>query len=74
MADIQIEDVATLLRKLGAARLAMDEATEALSVASSDDINARNRSNAAQRDIDRWYDRQKKDAPRDTDWARSLKR
>ncbi len=74
MVDNQIEDIATLLRELGGARIAMKDATEALSVASSSDMGARNRLNAAQRSIDRWYDLQRKDAPRDTDWARSVKR
>ena len=72
MAD-EVADIAALLRTLEAARSEFRIAASQLAVVRSRDINARNDLNAAQFDIDRWYEAQRNDAPCDTDWARSAK-
>ncbi len=72
MAD-QIPNIAALLTELDAARIEMKEATQELRGSNTREMSARNKLNAAQHGIDRWYKLQKKDAPEDSDWAKGAK-
>lgn len=68
----QIPEIAVLLKGLGAARIELKEATQELRGSQSRELQARNGLNAAQCGIDRWYELQKKDAPKDSDWANQV--
>ena len=66
-------DVDALLEELVAARLHSEHSARELTEARTEDTNATNRLNTAQRQFDEWYITQKKDAPYDSDWARKAR-